>query len=386
MLSNKSIKVGRLFGIDVGLDISWFIIAIYLTWMIAESAAQGAVGIDMSRGQAYAFGAVMVALLFGSVLLHEFGHALTAKIFGVRTQRIVLHLFGGVALIESEPRRPMHEFWITAAGPATSLALSIGFWICAAAAAPFPAAELLAVLFTWAAGINFMLAIFNCLPGFPMDGGRVLRAAIWAVTGDYLRATRIAARTGVAVGSMIFMWGVAGILLRIAGINIPVVSWGGFMHLLLGPFLIFLAKVSARQAEYTAAFGDLTVGDIMRPIRAVVPADALVSDVVADYFQRLQGDQFPVVDGPRLLGYISQEAVSSCPRRQWDWVKAQELAQPYDSALIFAPTMAALPAFQSLMRQNRACQAVFEGRRLTGYLFAGDIARIMHDRMGGAAH
>lgn len=376
MFGRTSLRIGRLFGIEIGLDFSWFLIAFILVIHLRTPVID-----TFGPGGATLFAVILAFLFFGSILAHELGHALTARAFGVETQKIILHLFGGVALLNSEPRRPRDEFWITAAGPAVSFLLCILFGTVAvglglmATASPSQAIQAFLMICTYVAFMNGILAVFNCLPGFPMDGGRIVRAAVWAATGSYVKATRLASWGGVGVGVLLMLWGIAGMLTRSAGIAIPVVNMGGLLMVFLGPFLIYLARVSRRQAEVVAAFEGLTVGDLMRPVRAVIPADMLLSDVVEYYFRQFQADQFPVVDGHRLVGALTRESVNQVERRQWDWMRAGELAQPFVNGEVLQVDMEAFPALQMLVQQNRACQAVFEGRRLRGYLFTGDLVQ-----------
>jgi Zn-dependent protease len=309
---------------------------------------------------------LLVILLYGSILAHEFGHALTARAFGIGTKKIVLHLFGGVALIESEPERPRDEFWITAAGPAVSLALAALFGAGWAAALGLGAPSLFAEGFMYLTLMNAILAIFNCLPGFPMDGGRVLRAALWAMTGDYLFATRLAAWGGVAVG----------LGLSTLGVFLFINGGSGLLMILLGLFLVYLARLSARQAEVTAAFQGRTVRDFLRPVRAVIPRDMLLSDVAHLYFGRFDGGHFPVVEGDRLLGRLTEAELRRYEPRQWDWVTAREAMAPYEPSSVLRPTMPALKALQQLASEQSPCAAVFEGRRLLGFVYFKDLAQL----------
>lgn len=362
MIGRFSIKLGRLFGIEVALDVTWFLIAMILVFNLSQ--VLGAAG-DYTTAARIVWSAILVVMLFASVLAHEFGHALTARAFGIGTRRIVLHLFGGVALIESEPDRPRDEFWITAAGPAVSFLLAFAFaglWL---AATTTGAATMVLEVLGYLAIMNGFLAVFNCLPGFPMDGGRVVRSAIWAATGDFLLSTRIAAWGGVVVGLSLSM---LGFLMLMNGA-------GGLLMILLGIFLVYLARSSARQAEFAAVFRGRTVRDFMRPVVAVVPADATLGEVAEAYFRRFDGAHFPVVDGDQLLGRITDEDLRRFEPRQWDWVAAREAMRPYDPASLLSPGMPALKALQHIAGTGARCEAVFEGRRLLGFVFATDLMR-----------
>ena len=365
-----SIRVGRLFGIDVGIDVSWLLIFAVMTYSISRDYQDQ---LDIGGGSALLFAAITTLMVYVSVLAHEYGHALTARVFGIHTARIILHLFGGVAFLEREPRRPRDEFWITVAGPAVSLVLAAAFGAATYALREANAAGTLILIVESLFFINLALGIFNCLPGFPMDGGRVVRSAIWALTGDYLTATRIAAAGGGLVGLGMIALGVVGIVLAFAT-GESGIAFAGVMQIMLGLFLMNLAWVSARQAEFGVKLDRLQVRTLMRPVRAVVPADLPIARVIEEFQHAEMPDQFPVVDGPRLVGNLSLADINAIPERQWEWIRARELARPYRLENTLAPQAGVMDALHLLRRMNRSCVPVFEGRRLLGYVFTRDIA------------
>ncbi|MAB88336.1 MAG: site-2 protease family protein [Planctomycetes bacterium] len=205
-LGTRGVRLGRIAGIPVTLDWTWFPIAFLLVFGISSSLAE-ALGTP---------GAIVTAVLlatgfFASILAHEFGHALVARRYGIRTESIALHVFGGVARLTSEPRRPAHEFWVAAAGPAVSLALALAFFLISAtipvkATLPFMVIYLAAWQLAWA---NLILGVFNLIPGFPLDGGRILRAILWHRRRSWREGTRVAARAGAIVGAIMIGLGLA---------------------------------------------------------------------------------------------------------------------------------------------------------------------------------
>lgn len=365
-----SLKIGRLLGIDVAVDVSWLLIFAVLTYSISGEF-QDQLGIAASS--ALGFAALTTLLMYASVLAHEYGHALTARFFGIRTARIILHVFGGVAFLEREPQRPRDEFWITVAGPAVSFVLAAFFWAATFLMEAKGAPGYLVLGAQTLALINTSLGVFNCLPGFPMDGGRVVRSAIWAATGDVLLATRIAAVGGGLVGLGLMGLGAVGVVLAFATGD-GAFAFGGALQMMLGAFLINLAWMSARQTELHVKLDRLKVGALMRPVRAVVPADLLLARVVEDFNHPDMPDQFPVVDGTRLVGNLSMRDIAAIPERQWEWTRARELARPYRPEQTLRPQSGAVDALHLLRRLNRSCAPVFEGRRLLGYVFDRDIA------------
>lgn len=368
-----SLRIGRLFGIDVGIDVSWLLIFAVLTYSLSREFA-GELGVGSAS--ALVFAAVTTLLMYASVLAHEYGHALTARFFGIRTARIILHLFGGVAFLESEPRRPRDEFWITVAGPAVSFVLAALFGAVAWALYLGDAPGQVRLIVETVAFINLSLGIFNCLPGFPMDGGRVVRSALWAATGDLLLATRIAALGGGLVGLLMIGLGGLGVLAAMATGDASF-ALGGLLQLLLGGFLINLAWMSARQTEVQQKLDNLKVHRLMRPVSAVVPADLPVARVMEAYRGPNMPEHFPVVDGARLLGNLSLRHIDALPERQWEWVRARELARPYQLEHTLNLQTGALDALRLMQRLNRSCAPVFEGRRLVGFVFHRDIAEAL---------
>ncbi len=366
MIGRNFVKFGRIFGIETGLSLNWFImfaIAVYV------STPQTAQALAVSDAAAGLITIVAILLVYASILAHEFGHALTARAFGIETRRITLHLFGGVAMLDGEPARPREEFWITVAGPGVSFVLGGMFglaWVAGHGAG-------IAGPFTFVTGcvavMNVFIAVFNCLPGFPMDGGRIVRSAIWAATDDYLLATRIASWGGFGVAALLLLWAVAAI----AGGDFT----AGAIRVLFAVFLVSLARQSYRQAVVMAPFRDKKVRDFMRPIRAVVSSGTLVSDVVADYLRPMQIDQLPVIDGDKLLGCVSVRDIESHEPRQWAWIRAAEVMKPYAPHNIIDPDEDAVKALHRFGRNGQHSFAVFKGRQLLGHIVDRDFARHM---------
>lgn len=373
MLAGRSFRLGKLFGIDVGVNFNWFIIFALITMSLSNMYRQD---FGYGGGAGFFLGAVTALFFFASVVAHEYGHALTARVFGIRTHRINLHLFGGVAFLEREPKRPSHEFWIAIAGPAVSIVLGVAF-----AAAYFVARgygfPVLERLLLYLGVINIVLGVFNCVPGFPLDGGRVVRAFLWGVTGNYLLSTRIAAWGGVVVGAMISSLGVLFLMMGAV--------MAGVINIFLGIFVIYLARMSSQQAEVLDAFSNMRVADLMRPIRIVLPSGTYVSDAYERYFLPFNVDQLPVVAGDRLLGFVRADDIAEIPRRQWDWMRVDEIARPYDTSILIDPQMEAITAFERLATANAYSVPVFEGRRLMGTVNRHDLARVLERRRTPAA-
>jgi len=372
----NSIKVGSLFGIEIGISLFWILLFVFFTSQ-ASSFFNSELGLP-KMVSAFS-GVFLIGGLYASILAHEFGHALTAKGFGINTRRIILHLFGGVALMEAEPRSPKEEFWITIMGPAVSLFLAIIFGIVWVAASQLTVPEPFPTIFIYLAIMNLIMAIFNLLPGFPMDGGRILRSTIWYYTDNYLQSTRIATIGGTIVGSGFIALGLVRFLL------------GGFdlfsliMPVLLGIFVIRLSKMSMRDAEIINSFRGKTVRQLMQPIQAVVHADWTVRDIYEHIQFFNQQEIYPVVEGDRLIGQLFYQDIATIEQRQWDWIKATEVAKPIDPSRIISPEIDVMAAIQKLSTMKMNSMAVFQGRKLLGYIRLADLIHYSRNTRQGYA-
>ncbi len=368
MFRNSGIPIGRLFGIPITLHPTWFIMLFLVTYSLASYYVAE---LGVAAGLSFFLGLIVALLAFASLLAHEYGHALTARMYGIGTERITLFLLGGVAQIKEEPRTPGQEFLVAIAGPAVSLMCFAFFGILAILAAMAGAPASMQFGLQALTSINFVFAAFNMLPGFPMDGGRVLRAFVWWASGDYLKSTRTASLGGQMLGMMLV---VLGVYLLFYG------SFQGLMLILLGFFLNWLARMSLQGAVHKVAFESVKVRDLMRPVQFVVPADMPLSQVVRDYVYRVHADRFPVVSGSTLLGYISADDIAEVDRSQWDWTPAERLVRPYGRREILSPTDDAWAAFMKVNQLGRPNLPVFSGRQLIGFLFANDIMNHLNNQ------
>lgn len=336
----SGVPFGRVFGIRLVAD--WSLIIIFVLVMVNLGLGVfPAWHPDWSPALVWgvAFGASL--LFFVSVLLHELSHALVGKTQGVPVRRITLFIFGGMAETESEPPSPKAELLMAAAGPITSIA--IGFAAIFGAIAmtgstleqvtdPMVALSFLspgATLLLWLGPINVILGIFNLVPGFPLDGGRVLRAALWAGTKDLEKATRWASWGGQAVGWILI------------GLGIMSLFAGGFgqglWSMLIGWFLLNAAKVSYEQTVMQIALSGTSVGQVMRRGVVSVPPELPVGSLVADYVMTSEQRSFPVVRDGHLEGLVTLEDVRKIPRAAWPETTVAEIMTP-------APSLETLPA------------------------------------------
>jgi Zn-dependent protease len=285
-------KIATIRGIPVNVDSSWIWIAVLAVWNLSS---QFSTYPGVSEGAAFGFGALAALLFFGSVFLHELAHAVAARLAGIRVNGITLVFFGGFTSARSEERGPGPAFRIAAVGPGTSLVLGAAFWALeravARSAEPLPAA-LGAV-----AWVNLFMAVFNVLPGLPLDGGRMLQAIWWRVTGDDARATRAAARSGMVVGAAL----IGGALFAISRNELYGAVWLG----LIGVFIFQGARGSERRAGFAKRLAGATVADAMEPPPPAVPAEITLSEALDRYLRGHETEAFPVVHGDRVIGMIS---------------------------------------------------------------------------------
>ncbi|KPK71247.1 MAG: hypothetical protein AMJ84_06475 [Acidithiobacillales bacterium SM23_46] len=364
--------MGSVLGIPVYVDYSWLIIFVLITSTISQEYVRSHPAWQPS--QHVLAGVVTSLLFFMCVFLHEMGHSLVARVFGIPVLSITLFLFGGVAQIRREPRKPAHEFLIAIAGPLTSGALSVVFFILSLITATVVNLPIVSSICFWLAGINLMLAIFNMIPGFPLDGGRVLRAIVWAVSGRFEGATRIAA----GIGSFIAYFFIAmGIYLAI--------TYKPFIHGLwiafIGWFLLTAARSSLVQLVTRRAFAGLRVRDIMEQIpQRVSPAmsvQALVDGPILQHGLR----SFVVEDGGVLRGLVTLHEIKATPRQQWENTPLQSIMVPARDLVVVDPH-ASLQAVTETMDERSINQMpVVDGNRVIGIMTRERLLRVLRNQL-----
>ncbi len=338
-----------------------------------------------------AFGAAL--LFFASILLHELSHALVGRLFGVRVPRITLFLFGGLAHMEDEPPRPAAEFFIAVVGPLTSIAigilsLAVGVGLGRAEAGALVAVDPVAAirqfgpaatLLSWIGPVNLLLGVFNLLPGFPLDGGRVLRAVLWWTTRDFRRATRWASGAGQGFGWAFITLGI----MMAFGLHVPILGGGLFQGLwlvMIGWFLDSAARGAYAQVLVQQAARDLPVSRIMDTHIDRVSPDVTVADFVHE--RLLQSDQrcFAVEDGAGLQGLVCLEDVRRVPEKEWNVTPVSRIMTPTVRLTALAPTDQATRALSLLADQDVDQIPVVERGTLQGIVRRRDIVRLV----GGA--
>jgi Zn-dependent protease/CBS domain-containing protein len=300
-------------------------------------------------------------------LLHELGHAVAARAFALPIRGITLFIFGGVAEMEDEPPSPRAEFVVALAGPVVTVALFLLAWIAAQAidAVARPAAVVLVHL-AWA---NALLVVFNLVPAFPLDGGRVLRSILWAFTGDVARATRVCSRLGAAFGWLLLGLGLLGFLTG----NFVAGLWTA----LIGYFLRNAAGLAYRQLLLKRALEGETIERFMMRNPVLVPASVSVQELVEDYLYRYQYETFPVVQGERLVGCVGPGQVRRVPRGDWGSTIVGTVAEPCSAENTISPRADAMKALTRMSRPGPHRLMVVEGDRLVGMVSVKDLLRLL---------
>lgn len=376
--SRGGVSLGRWFGIEIRLEPSWFIIFALLTFSL--SGMLGGAHPDLSAPVHWTVALLGSLFFFGSILTHEVAHSLVALRTGVRVHSITLHIFGGVSRLGSDAKRPRDEFLIAIVGPATSFFLGALFL---AARSALPAASIAACVAQWLGYVNLALGAFNLLPGFPLDGGRVLRSVVWAATKDLRKADNVALLGGRAVAyGLIF----TGVTLAFGLGQFPSGLWLGF----LGWFLLSAAQSSRLQSTLRDILGRLHVKDVMREASPVVSPDTAVGTLVEERILRTGERTFFVSDERCFLGLVALQDIKSVPRHRWGTLVLRDVMVPAGDVVSVSPTDTLVQAFEALDEQAVNQLPVVEGDRLLGMLSREDLLRLVSSHMelnaGGHCH
>ncbi|MBN1890386.1 MAG: site-2 protease family protein [Thermoflexales bacterium] len=351
-----SVKLGRIWGIPIGLHASWFLIFGLVTWSLAAGYFPGEYP-ALPSGAYWLLGALTSLLFFGSVLAHELGHSWVALRHQIPVRSVTLFIFGGVAHIGREPRTPGAEFRIAVAGPLTSagLALAFGGLFLLDRHIPYLAAPSM-----WLARINLMLALFNLIPGFPLDGGRVLRALVWKISGSFYRATQVAAFSGQVVA---FGFIGLGALTVIGG------NWfNGVWLVFIGWFLQNAAAATYAQANMQQSLRGITVGQVMQRDCWQIPGPLTLDQLVEEHVLTGGRRCFLVTDADQLQGLLTLRDVSAVPKADWGQITAMQAMRPLDQLVRVEPATELQAALRLMDEANVAQVPVVEGQRIAGML------------------
>ena len=357
----------RLFGFEVRLDLTWFLLAFLVTWSLAQGLFPYLTP-GLAEATYWWMGVAGAAGLLFSIVFHELSHALVARRYDLPIHGITLFIFGGVAEMQQEPQTAKSEFYMALAGPIASFLLAFVFYqIYLATAAETPTA--VSAIMYYLGFINLILAVFNLVPGFPLDGGRMLRAALWGWKGDFRWATRVAAAIGSGFGlALVFL----GVFAFVTGNFI-----GGMWWFLIGLFLRAAAGMSYQQLLVRDAIRGEPVRRFMNPNPITVPPGVSVRSLVENYIYRYHYKMYPVVDGGRVTGLVSTEQVKAVPPERWDTQTVAQAMEPCTRDNTIGPETDALDAWQQMSRTGKSRLLVMKDGRLVGILSLRDVMRFL---------
>ncbi len=370
-------RVGSLFGIPLLIDPSWFFILAIVTfsnalrWQVRYA--------DWGSSIAWGTGFAMAILLFASVLLHELGHSLVAKMQGIRVQSITLFFFGGIAAIAQEPKTPGKAFQVAIAGPAVSFGLFL-LLFGISSLIPDPRAPL-SVLFGDLARLNLILTLFNMIPGLPLDGGQVLKAIVWKLTGSQIRGIRSAAKVGRFLGTLAIVWGLADFLGLTSAFHLP--FSGGLWTALIGWFVVQNASTYDRITELQEALLKIKAEDAMTRELRVVDADMSLRRFADDYL--LTEGRSPVyfaASNGRYRGVVNADDLQQIERSQWETKTLLSIVHPLNEI----PTVQEITPIVDVIRlleDNKLARitVLSPAEAVSGVIDRGDIVRSIAQKM-----
>ena len=331
----SGLRIGRVFGIPIYVHPSWFVIFALITFSLATQFTQQHP--SWTHAQHWSLGILTSLLFFGSVVFHELAHSAVATRYRIPVASITLFVFGGIARIGREPSSAKQDFNIAIAGPLSSYFLSGVFWLLFRL---FSRSEMFGALAFWLAWVNFGLATFNLVPGFPLDGGRIFRALVWGITHSYERATRLAARSGRLIAYAMIVFG----------------SWhalsgdfiGGLWIAFIGWFLLTAAQESVAQVAVRAALAGLGASDVMSQEIPTIGRETSLEEYGKQVLRTGRRCHLVISDG-RLLGMMNVHALNSVPHKEWPVTSVQAAMVPRNKLLWAAPNQPLLPLLEQML-------------------------------------
>ena len=364
MLTNRGFSIGRWFGFNVRIDYSWFVIFALVLWTF--SARVFPLEVPGYSTVAYAsMGLVGTLLFFLSVLLHELSHSAMARRRGIEVEGITLFIFGGVAQTSMEAEEAIDEFLLTVVGPLSSIALAGLFWALSIGADFFALGEPTIAVATYLAWLNGILAAFNMLPGFPLDGGRIFRSTVWHFTGNLEKATRWASRGGRVVGYLLIGLGLFELFMG--------ELVGGLWSAFIGWFLSNAADASWRQFRARQTLSRIPVSRVMVRDPVTLSEDLPVDRAVEACFQRRPHSAYPVTRDGRLVGMVSLDHVKEVPQEQWGETTVHDLMRPIENVPTVSPRESLDEVISGLKMDEHSRILVVQDGVLLGVVTLGDI-------------
>jgi Zn-dependent protease/CBS domain-containing protein len=379
----SGVRLGKIFGIDIHIDWSWFLIFMLVIWSLA--ATFGQLHREWTVETRWGLAFIASFLFFVSVLAHELAHALAARARGVPVKSIMLFMFGGVANIQREPSSPAEEFFITIVGPLMSLFLGavfvvVGTWGTSLQNDVLNASAILSRLqpwntvLAWLGSVNIMVGIFNMIPAFPLDGGRVVRSIFWALTNDMRRSTRWASLMGQSIAWIFIVSG----SFMLFGVRVPFLGTGlfnGLWIIFIGWFINNAASNGYRQVVIQDILEDVPVRKVMQTQLPMVPSETSVDDLVNNRFTQLEGQAVLVTAGEEVVGLVAMNDIQKSKKETWESTSVGEIMTPVSQLDYVTPDQDAADAYDRLQRLDLRQIPVMLNNRIVGLLRRKDILR-----------
>lgn len=383
---DRGIQIAELFGIKIRVDWSWLLILLLVIWNLSSAFSQ--VHPDWSLAFAIIMGVIAALLFFLSVLLHELAHSLVAKSQGIPVNSIILFLFGGVSNIRDEPKSPSNEFWMAILGPVTSLVIGVILLLFSdVGLSPQNLQQLQPMefldelnaartIFIWLGSINVMLGIFNLIPGYPLDGGRILRSILWAISNNLRKATRWASYVGQAIAWAMIISGIA----MIFGIQIPFLGQGlvnGIWLIFIGWFLNNAATRGYQQLIIRDVLEDVPVRQMTKRNPPTVPADISVDRLVEEYIMQMDDHAFPVLKDDKLVGIVCLDDVRRLPGSERGLKTVADIMTQREDMITVGPDDEAHEALRIISTKSIRQLVVLDNDELFGLIRRRDIVRFL---------
>jgi Zn-dependent protease/predicted transcriptional regulator len=374
-------EIGRALGIPIRVHASWFLVFLLVTWSLSTGYLPDNLP-GLSPERYWAMGAVAAVLLFFSVLLHELGHSYVALHYRIPIEQITLFIFGGVAHMRREAPSPKAEFLIAVAGPVVSFAIGGTCLLFVILAESLQQQGLQGVIMLGAllGMVNVQLGLFNLIPGFPLDGGRVLRAGLWAWGKDFYRATKQAAVVGLTFGAILGFVGLV-IAYRAASGDLPasMMSNGGWI-VFIGMFLFAAAQASRRQAVVRQTLATIPIRNLMVTTVVSIPAQCTLDEAVNRYFQAYGYGGFPVLADGRLVGLVTVSEVQAVAPALWAWRRVDQVMCPVSESLVIAPEAPVIHAMERMARGGWDRLVVIQDGEVVGLVTQSAIVHFLRLR------
>lgn len=367
-MTGKNITLIEIFGFKIKVNISWVFIALLLSWALAQGYFPN-VYEGLTKITYWWMGVIAMLGLFVSIVLHELAHSVVARAFGMEIKGITLWLLGGVAEMADEPPHPRAEFLMAIAGPIMSVVLALLFFTVSAFFGAGGDITPIGAIFQYLGMLNVILAVFNLIPAFPLDGGRVARAALWAWKGDYYWATNVAARMGSIFGITLMVFGVIAALTG-AGL-------GGLWWVILGMFVRFTADASRSQLQATHALEGRIVSDYMTRNPIIVPPGITVSDLIDNWIYKRSFEFFPVVDAGRVIGSVSLTEVRMVPSGEREKTRVGDIMLPCSPKTMIEADASAAAALKQMQSTGNSLLLVMADGTLIGVIALKDLMKLI---------